>query len=197
MKNSLPLRSFLIIVLPLMVAGCFSYKELPVEYDYSYRGRFDKYNSYDFITHTLKTTGSREESLDLVKNSIESHMDFLGYKLKDNKPDLLLSYSIFYDSLNFQGYQQPNIEEWMKQQERDLTYDKLKFNIPKGTLLIQVFDRKQNTAIWQGYATDRFGQVNYVDERDVRNAVRSILNKYQFFANGFLEEREKLMTQKP
>jgi hypothetical protein len=181
----------------LLFSGCFSYKELPVEYDYSYRGRFDKYDSYDFITQTMNSASNRAQSSILIQEAIEGHMNFLGYKLRDKKPDLLLSYSIFYDSLNFRGYQQPSIEEWMQQQERDLDYEQLKFSIPKGTLLIQVFDRKQNTAIWQGYATDKYGQVNFMDEREIRNAVRSILNKYQFFANGFLEEKERLMTQKP
>ena len=124
-------------------------------------------------------------------------MNFLGYKLRDKKPDLLLSYSVFLDSLNFRGYEQPEIEDWMQKQDRDLEYNQLKLTIPKGTLLIQVFDRKQNVSIWQGYATDNYGQVNFTDGREVRNAVRSILNKYQFFADGFLDEKEQAMTQRP
>lgn len=195
MKKVYSLPARLSLVLVLLLTGCFSYKELPVEYDYSYRGKFDKYNSYDFIIQEENMGQARTTASNLIKSSIESHMSFLGYNKKDRKPDLLLSYSIFLDSLNFRGYQQPNIEEWMKRQERDLDYEQMKFNIPKGTLLIQVFDRKQNAAIWQGYATDLYGQVNFTDEREVRNAVRSILNKYQFFADGFLEEKEKLMNQ--
>jgi hypothetical protein len=184
-------------VIVLLVSGCFSYKELPVEYDYSYRGRFDKYTSYDFIRQEENSRPGRFEISDMIKGSIESHMNFLGYRLKDRKPDLLLSYSIYLDSLNFRGYEQPDIEEWMQKKERDLEYDQLKLHIPEGTLLIQVFDRKQNISIWQGYATDTYGQVDFSDEREVRNAVRSILNKYQFFADGFLEEKREIMTQQP
>ncbi|MEJ2004160.1 MAG: DUF4136 domain-containing protein [Cyclobacteriaceae bacterium] len=181
----------------LMLTGCFSYKELPVEYDYSYKGRFDKYNSYDFIRQEENNSPGKIEISDMIRNSIESHMNFLGYRLKDRKPDLLLSYTVYLDSLNFRGYEQPDIDEWMQKKERDLDYEQLKLNIPKGTLLIQVFDRKQNLSIWQGYATDTYGDVNFANEREVRNAVRSILNEYQFFADGFLEEKEELMTQKP
>ena len=184
-------------ILLLLLTGCFSYKELPVEYDYSYKGRFDKYNSYDFIRQEENSKPGRYEVSDMIRNSIESHMQFLGYRLKDRKPDLLLSYTVYFDSLNFRGYQQPEIEEWMRKKDRDLEYEQLKLNIPKGTLLIQVFDRKQNLSIWQGYATDNYGQVNFTNEREVRNAVRSILNKYQFFADGFLDEKQEVMTQTP
>ncbi len=184
-------------LLIVLVSGCFSYKELPVEYDYSYRGRFDKYNSYDFINQEENKSGYRVELSSMIQSSIESHMNFLGYKINDRKPDLLLSYTVYMDSLKFRGYEQPEIEEWMQKKDRDLNYDQLKLNIPKGTLLIQVFDRKQNVSIWQGYATDSYGAVNFADEREVRNAVRSILNKYQFFADGFLDEKEKIMTQQP
>ena len=192
MKKLYPILAVLVVL-----SGCFSYKELPVEYDYSYRGRFDKYNSYDFIRQEENFAPGKYEISDMIKGSIESHMNFLGYKLRDRKPDLLLSYTVYLDSLNFRGYAQPEIEEWMKKKDRDLQYEQHKLNIPRGTLLIQVFDRKQNISIWQGYATDNYGSVNFTDERDVRNAVRSILNKYQFFADGFLEEKEEIMTQIP
>jgi len=185
------------IAILIFLTGCFSYKELPVEYDYSYKGRFDKYNSYDFIRQEENNKPGRFEVSDMIRNSIESHMSFLGYRLRDRKPDLLLSYTVYLDSLNFRGYEQPDIEEWMRKKERDLQYEQLKLNIPKGTLLIQVFDRKQNISIWQGYATDTYGQVNFTNEREVRNAVRSILNKYQFFADGFLDEKQEIMTQTP
>jgi hypothetical protein len=184
-------------ILLILLTGCFSYKELPVEYDYSYKGRFDKYNSYDFIRQEENSKPGKFEVSDMIRNSIESHMQFLGYRLNDRKPDLLLSYTVYFDSLNFRGYEQPEIEEWMRKKDRDLEYDQLKLNIPKGTLLIQVFDRKQNLSIWQGYATDTYGQVNFTNEREVRNAVRSILNKYQFFADGFLDEKQQIMTQTP
>ena len=191
------MKHVLLFALMVVMSGCFSYKELPVEYDYSYRGRFDKYNSYDFINQEENKAGYRVQLSGMIQNSIESHMNFLGYKIKDRKPDLLLSYTVYMDSLSFRGYEQPEIEDWMEKRDRDLEYDQQKLSIPRGTLLIQVFDRKQNVSIWQGYATDSYGQVNFADEREVRNAVRSILNKYQFFADGFLDEKQKVMTQNP
>ena len=49
----------LFALLAILMCGCFSYRELPVEYDYSYRGRFDKYNSYDFINQEENRSGYR------------------------------------------------------------------------------------------------------------------------------------------
>ncbi|MEM1407577.1 MAG: DUF4136 domain-containing protein [Bacteroidota bacterium] len=176
-----------IVLLSVLLAGCFGYKELPVEYDYSYKGRFDKYNSYDFITsYALK-----DSDTSLIRSSIEQHMKFLGYKRKKRKPDLLLNYAIYVDSLNLRGYDQPDINQWIKSKDRNLEYNQLKFGLSQGTLLIQVFDRKQNSSIWQGYATDEYQKLNFESYQEVRNAVKSILNKYQFFADGFIEEQMK------
>ncbi len=186
--------SISLLVLLLIMSSCLTQKELPVEYDYSYKGRFDKYNSYNFI---LNQNLSASLDTNLIHGAIERHMKFLGYKKKAKKPDLLLNYTIFYDSLNFRGYAQPAIEEWMKRKDRTLDYHQMKINMDRGTLLIQVFDRKQNSSIWQGYATDEYAKLNFNDYQQVKNAVRSILNKYQFFAEGFIEEQKKKLAQQP
>ena len=185
------MKKIVYLVFAVLVSGCFGYKELPVEYDYSYRGRFDKYKSYDFIVSNA-LLGS---DTSLIKSSIEQHMKFLGYKRKKNKPDLLLNYAVFYDSLEFRGYDQPDINEWIRSKDRSLDYNQLRFELSHGTLLIQVFDRKQNSSIWQGYATDEYERLNFDNYQEVRNAVKSILNKYQFFADGFLEEQKKRTSQ--
>lgn len=187
------LRPACLLILTVL-SGCFSYRELPVEYDYSYKGRFDKYNSYDFLIQGENQALSTDKR-DVIYNAIESHMKFLGYKRKENKPDLLLSFRVFYDSLNFRGYNQPKIEDWMIRKETDLEYNRQKIGMKKGTLLIQIFDRKQKSSIWQGYATDQYREVNFTDLRDVNNAVKSILNKYQFFADGFLEQQQTSVSE--
>jgi len=59
-----------------------------------------------------------------------------------------------------------------------------------GTLLIQLYDRKQEKLIWNGYATHLYGTIQYNNERQLRNAVISILDKYRFFADGYMEGEE-------
>jgi hypothetical protein len=176
-----------ILLLVIGIGACMSYRELPVEYDYSFKGRFHKYNSYDFFS---VNEFQGDDTLN-IRSSIEQHMNFLGYKRKKNKPDLYLNYAIFKDSLKFRGYDQPDINVWAKRRDNDLEYEKLNFDLRNGTLLIQVFDRKMNSSIWQGYATDTYQKMDFYNNQEVRNAVKSILNKYQFFADGFIEEQIK------
>lgn len=186
------------LLLPLLLTCCMPYKELPVEYDYSYDGDFNKYKTFD-----LFIPASEEDELSknpMIEQLIVDRMKFLGYQRNEKRPNLLISYRIYADSLKFNGYNQPDIEYWMVSKKRDeMDYNPMKFNLTQGTLLIQLYDRKQNKSIWQGYATTHFGGIAYNDERSLRNAVLSILDKYRFFADGFEEnfEFEKLKTLEP
>jgi hypothetical protein len=171
------------ISLLVLLSSCLGFKELPVEYDYSYKGNFKRYRTFDILTQI----GSNDSSMSnaSVQKSILSRMKFLGYKRSERKPHLIIGYKLFSDSLKFNGYNQPDIEEWVKNQNSNLDYNPRKFNLKTGTLLIQFFDRRQSRSIWQGYATMQYGNIDFNNERHLRNAVISILDKYRFWAEGF------------
>jgi hypothetical protein len=173
------------LVLCVMLMSCLGYKELPVEYDYSYKGNFKRYRTFDI----MKPAGLVDSSMtnEVIEKSIISRMKFLGYRQASNKPHLIIGFKMFNDSLKFNGYNQPDIEEWMRSQKDDLNYDPQKFNLKTGTLLIQFYDRRQNRSIWQGYATTQYGSIDFNNNRHLKNAVISILDKYRFWAEGFLE----------
>jgi hypothetical protein len=175
----------LLLFTALCLAACSGLKEMPVEYDYSYKGRFKHYRTFDMI----KPAGQQDPTLDnpVVQSYIVSRMKFLGYRQTDHKPHLLISYRIFPDSLMFTGYIQPEIEQWIKSPNENLSYDRKKLDMKTGTLVIQFFDRRQGRTIWQGYATATYGPIDYASNRHLRNAVISILDKYRFWAEGFLE----------
>jgi hypothetical protein len=173
------------VFIVLFLSSCLGYKELPVEYDYSYKGNFKKYRTFEImrpvgVTDTTMTN-------DVIEKSIISRMKFLGYRQTDNKPHLIVGFKMYADSLRFNGYNQPDIEDWVKSPDSDIEYDAKKLDMKTGTLLIQFFDRRQNRSIWQGYATTLYGGINFNSERHLRNAVISILDKYRFMAEGFTE----------
>lgn len=176
------------LLLLLAMCSCIGYKELPVEYDYSYRGNFKKYRTYDM----MKPIGVKDSSMmnEAIEKSIASRMKFLGYKKTTTRPHLIISYKMYHDSLKFNGYIQPDIEAWVRTKKENLNYDKKKYNLKTGTLLIQFYDRRQNRSIWQGYATALYGDIDYGNQRHLRNAVISILDKYRFWADGFLEQQQ-------
>lgn len=174
------MRFLLILSLSLYLVGCYSYREYPVEYDYSYHGKFKKYNSYAFMDPV-----EEDESVlnPIITEQIKTRMSYQGYKYKEEKPNLLISYKIYYDSLNFRGYNQPDIERWVDYRYRtEEDYDPIKYDLKQGTLLIQFYDRKQDRSIWQGYATGVYGNIYFDNEKQLRVAVRSILDRYQFLA---------------
>jgi hypothetical protein len=172
-----------------LVSGCFSYREYPVEYDYSYHGKFKKYHSYAFLENANPEYDSSVSNA-IIEKVIKNRLAVQGYKYKSVKPNLLVSYKIFFDSLNFQGYDQPDIEEWVRYSKTTIEYDKHRYTLKKGTLLIQLYDRKQDRSIWQGYATGVYGNIYFNNERQLKIAVRSILDRYKFLAEDFMENKE-------
>lgn len=174
-----------LLLLAGLLTGCLGYKELPVEYDYSYKGNFKKYRTFEI----MRPVGLDDESLlnEQIETAIVSRMKFLGYRQTSNRPHLLINFKLFQDSLGFTGYTQPEIEDWIKTQDENLSYDRKKFDLSTGTLLIQFFDRRQNRSVWQGYSTTLYGKIDYNNQRHLRNAVISILDKYRFWAEGFME----------
>ena len=38
-----------LVLFTVLLASCLGYKELPVEYDYSYKGNFKKYRTFDIM----------------------------------------------------------------------------------------------------------------------------------------------------
>ncbi len=178
-------KLYVYAIVLVLCTSCLGYKEMPVEYDYSYKGNFKKYKTFDI----MKPSGTADSSMMnvTIERSILSRMKFLGYKQTENKPHLLVSFKMFDDSLKFNGYNQPEIEQWVMEGKEDINYDPKKLELKSGTLLIQLYDRQQNRSIWQGYSTDLYGQIDFHDKRTLRNAVISILDKYRFWAEGFIE----------
>lgn len=172
-----------------LFTACLGYKELPVEYDYSYKGNFKRYKTFTI----MKPIGMVDSTMtnELIEKSIISRMRFLGYKQTENRPHLIIGFKMYSDSLRFNGYNQPEIEEWVKSQQVDLNYSPKKLDMKSGTLLIQFYDRRQNRSIWQGYATTFYGNIDFNNQRHLRNAVISILDKYRFWAEGFVEGTEQ------
>lgn len=178
-------KLFAPFVVVVLLSSCLGYKELPVEYDYSYKGNFKRYRTFDI----MKPAGPADSTMvnDIIEKSIVARMKFLGYRQSNSKPHLIIGFKMFNDSLRFNGYNQPDIEEWVKSQNDNIDYDPQKFNLNTGTLLIQFYDRRQNRSIWQGYATTMYGSIDFNNSRHLRNAVISILDKYRFWAEGFME----------
>ena len=60
------------LLLLALLASCLGYKELPVEYDYSYKGNFKRYRTFDI----MKPAGLNDTTMvnDLIERSIIARM---------------------------------------------------------------------------------------------------------------------------
>ena len=173
------------VLLLITLTGCFHFKEYTVESDYSYYGKFKNYRTYNFLNFTNPDNDSTMRN-PVVEEAITSRMDLQGYKKSESAPNLIVSYKIFYDNFRFQGYNQPDIEEWAKTEDEEEEYDPIKYELTEGTLLILLWDNKREKAIWQGYASGLFGNPYTNNDRYLKRAVRSIFDQYRFFAEGFM-----------
>ena len=173
------MRKYVSFFLVPLLFSCLGYKELPVEYDYSYRGNFKKYRTFEIMRATNMTDSSMLNQV--VEKSIISRMRFLGYRQANHRPHLLISFKMFNDSLRFTGYIQPEIEEWVESKREDLNYDQQKYDLKTGTLLIQFYDRRQNRSIWQGYATTLYGSIDFNNNRHLKNSTSAFQRRQKTF----------------
>lgn len=188
-------------LLLLHFSACMNYYEHKVESDYSYSGNFKKYRTFNFIG--LKNNEADSSKFNpYVENAIKSRMEIQGYRLNQNKPDLLVSYKLFYEDLLLKGYNQPEITEFIQTgkifnedeeynpNEEKREYDPVKYSLKKGTLFIVLIDKKKNRAIWQGYASGVL-ENTVKNEAYLKSAVRSIFDRYKVFTEGYLQASQQ------
>ena len=176
-----------LLILSFLVS-CFGSKDFVVESDYSYYGKFKNYSTYAFIDQQHFDLDTLIPDL-MIQKAINHRMSLLGYKQDDKKPNLLIGYKIFFSDFNFKGWNQPELEDWLKKQgfiEEDI--NRINYKLKEGTLMILMVDRKQKKAVWQGYNSGLIDTNVLDNERFVRGTVRTIFDEYKIFARGFLKD---------
>ncbi|QNF35449.1 DUF4136 domain-containing protein [Adhaeribacter swui] len=188
-------------LLLLQLSACMNYYDHKVESDYSYSGNFKKYRTFNFIG-VKNTEGDSSKFNPFVENAIKSRMEVQGYRFNQNRPDLLVSYKLFYEDLLLKGYNQADITEFIEtgrifdeDEEYDPNiekreYDPVKYNLKKGTLFIVLIDKKKNRAVWQGYASGVL-ENTVKNEAYLKSAVRSIFDRYKVFTEGYLQASQQ------
>lgn len=188
---------FSFIVFLIVISSCMR-REYVLEYDYDYRGNFKKYSSFNFMRNAKIEQDSAELAYKpVLEEAIKNRMEVLGYKLSEDKPRLLVAYSIFYDNMKFRGYMQPELEKWVEKEADEDTYDPIKLELREGTILVQLIDTKKNNTVWQGYASGIFGYSYTNNERHIKRAVRSIFDQYRIMAEGFDINQKNLVSNEP
>ena len=194
MKASSIFSLFLLI----LTASCFSSKDYVTDYDYNYTGSFKKYKTFDFVESPEldKTIISP-----VLNATIGARLGSQGFREQVSKPDLLVSYKIFTDSIRYRGYVQPEFDYWMnrtgytfrndegeieREQEKDETYNMVRYSQNKGMLVIYVIDSKKGNTIWQGYTAADFDLASPNFSADITRAAYRVMNEFKI-VNKFSE----------
>ncbi|MDR7129988.1 hypothetical protein J2X69_002335 [Algoriphagus sp. 4150] len=186
MKNTC---SFLILI--FICSGCFSSKDYVTNYDYNYQASFKRYKTFAFVVPTEKDTSIISP---VLSATIGARLGSQGFRENDTKPDLLVSYKIFTDSIRYRGYVQPEFDYWLKrvgtvpetdegeldkEQEKDETYNQVRYTQNQGMLVIYVIDSKRGNTIWQGYTAANFDLDSPHFQSDITRAAYRVMNEFK------------------
>ncbi|RIW12956.1 DUF4136 domain-containing protein [Algoriphagus lacus] len=179
------------VLLLLTITSCFSSKDYVTDYDYNYTGSFKKYKTFAFIEPTDMDTTVLTPVLNAT---IGARLGSQGYKEQVSKPDMLVSYKIFTDSIRYRGYVQPEFDYWLnrtgltyrndegeiaREQEKDETYNQVKYTQNNGMLVIYVIDSKRGNTIWQGYTAANFDLQSPNFQSDITRAAYRVMNEFK------------------
>ena len=199
------LKNYLFLGLIVFLGSCLSQKDFITDSDYSYGGKFKKYRTYNFMSSPENDTLFHRE---ILEKTISSRMGAQGYFKEPKKPDLLVMYKIFYDDFSLRGYNQPNFETWVnndqqvegvkketKSKDDDFfeddevageEYRVSNYEMNDGTLLVVFFDRKKKQTVWQGYASGVFSRDNKDSRKNIKVATSKIFNEFRLIADGYV-----------
>jgi hypothetical protein len=197
------LFTFLFIAcLAASLAACMTTREAKIDSDYSYRGNFRHYRTYDFVTGSGLTADTSKLGTS-VREAIQQRLQVQGYRQARRRPDMLVNFRVYEGDMNFHGFVQEDLSQWIKHniEENEDTpdedrqrYQPVRLLLAEGTLLLTLIDMKTNRAVWNGYASGVSVPEGPMGEVVLRRSVRSILDRYRVFttefANGTLPQNE-------
>ncbi len=196
-----------LLVFIISLLSCNTYYNHVIEADYSYDGSFNRYKTFDFVKKD-EFEGTDEQKQAIEKYLVQN-LEAWGYRQRDRKPNLIVFYNLYFEDMKFQGYRQPDFENWVKWNfnnkiiadkmdttltmddyfseriySEDESYDKIRYDLKEGTLLISLYDRRKDKTIWQGYASGVLGSDEFKNERIIRHIVSRVMDKYRVLAVG-------------
>jgi hypothetical protein len=191
---------FYLILLLILISSCFSQRDFIAEYDYSYRGNFKRYQTFGFVEETGRDPSSSQP---VIEKTIVSRLGSQGFRQRENNPDMLITYKLFFDQVKYRGYVQPDFDMWLdkkgievvseeeedededSEEKREVgeDYNKVKYKENEGMLVIFVIDKRGNT-IWQGYTSASFDYYSPNLSVDLARATYRIMDQFRIVINA-------------
>jgi hypothetical protein len=177
--------------LAILFSACLSQKDYIADYDFNYAGNFKRYKTYGFVNNPFPDSTSYHLA---IEKTIANRLGSQGFKLQDEKPDILINYKVFLDEVKYRGYEQPDFDYWVerrsdieekteeeekKDREKDENYNQVKFTENKGMLVIFVIDNKRGNTIWQGYTPASFDFYSPEVNTELTKATYRVMDQFK------------------
>ena len=192
----LPFTLWLLSGLSLFsLTGCLTSREARVEANYSYRGRFRHYRTYNFLDGTGLLSDSTRLS-ESLRGAIKQRLRLQGYRYSSKHPDLMVNVRVFEGDMRFPGFVQDDLSRWVKNheaeddetpQEQRHTYQPTRMLLLDGTLMVTLIDTRTDNAIWSGYASGVAVPEGIRGEYVLVRSVRSIFDRYRIFTENYFK----------
>ena len=195
MRKKYLFTQLMLLPLSLLLSGCMLFNKQKYGSDYSYSGMFNKYKTFNFITHASNEDSTTLKNYEVLKKFIRERLEVQGYTYTEKKPDLLVSYFIFFNDLNMKGYEQEEFDIWLAENadngegvKSKEPYKPIKIYMSQGTLMVTLLDNKRQNAVWQGYTSGVMADKTTESTVYLNRAVRTIFDQYRVFRQGYLRE---------
>ncbi|WP_040478706.1 DUF4136 domain-containing protein [Mariniradius saccharolyticus] len=187
MKN----RIFSFALLVALSMACMSQKDYVAEFDFNYSGNFKRYKTFGFVNNPFPESSAYYQT---IEKTISNRLGSQGFRENSEKPDLLINYKIFTDTVKYRGYDQPNFDYWLQrrseyvelteeeereQREKDENYNRVKFTDNSGMLVIYVIDNKRGNTIWQGYTAASFDFMSPEVNTEITKATYRVMDQFK------------------
>jgi hypothetical protein len=180
------IRFLTVFTVLLVCFGCLRNRVF-IEHDYKYSLGFNDYKTYTFVECQRDTNYICED----VQQAIKQQMAARGYVFSYDKPDLLVNFFVYYDPIKYTGYDQPNINFWLNNNNENDTYKPVRYSLKQGTLMISLIEGTTSEIVWRGYATGIFND-NSHKKSYFKNIVANIFTEYPLFATDAAYKKTKL-----
>lgn len=204
--------AYLAPVLVLLLVGCVTTKDVVLDSDYSYKGRFNRYRTFNFMAD--ESTNAFDHNT-VVQKVVQSRLGAMGYQREETNPDLLITYKFFYDQVDFLVYNQPDFNQWVKSTygaqlargnvdslslvadtkkktdsgdsslPESQGYDPIKTPMLEGMIFLSFYDTRRNQHVWSGYMSGVFRDTNNDNEVFLRSSIGKIMDEYKVLARGY------------
>lgn len=176
-----------LLALAVLIAGCASNRAPNTRVDYDKSADFSVYRTFGFPKQTGTDRGGYSTLVtSYFKSALTTAMEARGYKLSEDKPDLLVNFfmntrertelrpqpsaSMGY---GYYGYRDGLYRGWpMYEQDRTVNYQ-------IGTINVDIVDAEKKQLIWEGVSEGRMSEEAMANPKVTVNAVvTEMMRKY-------------------